>query len=103
MRPGEAVRRLDDALPQAVDFSIGHGGAPELQWSVVVRQRDRGTGRDDYRRVSAGTDLGAVVDEAIGLYRQWLETAAKPSKPSKLSAPGAADRRDRKRPRKDAS
>ena len=130
MRLGDAVRRLHESLPRWVNFSVGRSESQEVQcdeegirdprqargdapqWSVVVQRPDRLTSKDRYVHATLGADLAAVVDEAVERYRQWEASVEaegageRTQKPSKLAAPGSADRRDRRAPRgrrKDAS
>ena len=91
VRPGEALRRLHDALPAWVNFTVGRS---DPGWNVIVQVPEQ------YDHASTGTDLGAVVDEALGHFGQW---AAKSPRPPKLTAPGATERRRRGDRQKDAS
>ena len=106
MRPGEALRRLHEALPRRANFSIDRGNGGDAEWAVAVRQPDPSTGADQYQHTVLGDDLGALVEEAVVHYRQWAATSDTPAqagKPPMISAPGAAERRDATRFRKDAS
>ena len=101
-RPGEALRRLHEALPRRANFSVSRGD----QWSVVVHQPHPKTGEDQYLRTVIGDDLGALVEEALKLYRQWAaaaDTSGQDDRPPGILAPGAAERRRAARSRKDAS
>jgi len=106
MRPGAALRRLHEALPRRANFSIDRGNGGDAEWAVAVRQPDPSTGADQYQHTVLGDDLGALVEEALGHYRQWAgtsDTSAQAGKPPMTSAPGATQRRDGARCRKDAS
>ena len=127
MRPGDAVRRLHESLPRWVNFSVGRSESQEVQcddegardprrprdvapqWSVVVQRPDRLTGKDRYVHATLGTDLATVVDEAVARYRQWEASAEadgageRTHRPSRLAAPGSAERRAPRGRRKDAS
>jgi hypothetical protein len=112
LRFGDAVRRLDEALPSWVNFSIGHSDAARLQvkepeWSVVLYEVDAAFGKDRHLHASTGDDLAAVVREALDWFGAWTTApdalARDAGRPPKLTAPGTADRADGVREQKDAS
>ena len=127
LRFGKAVQRLHEALPRRMNFSIGRSDFQhthddedgtrdvgksrdrEPQWSVVVQGPHDPSEPEDARYVheSLGTDLAAVVEEALNHFRQWEVSTGVPAagtdKPPKLVAPGTADRVDSDRLRKDVS
>jgi hypothetical protein len=84
-------------LPAWVNFTVGRS---DPGWNVTVQVADASTGADRYSHASDGADLAEVVEEALRHFQRW---AGKPARPPKLAAPGAAERRDEKRRRKDAS
>ena len=125
LRFGDAVRRLDEALPPRVNFSIGHGDVRHFQsdvgglrdgarlqvkepeWSVVLYEVDAASGKDRHLHASTGDDLARVVQEALGWFGAWAAAPDSPGsdagRPPKLTAPGTADRADGVREHKDAS
>ena len=119
------MRRLHEALPPSMNFSIGRSDFQHTycdedgtrdpantrhcdpEWTVVVQGPDGAAGADRYLHASLGTDLAAVVGAALEHFARWA--AGRPpstgdaGKPPKLSAPGSANRTDSQRRRKDVS
>jgi hypothetical protein len=115
MTVGQAVHRLHAALPREADFTVGrrewtHSGLDEDRlrcepdrfrrdedWCVTVQQAtgDPATG---YLHVVQGPDLERVVADAIACYEPWRQVRQQQqppagTKPPKLTAPGASERR----------